>query len=189
MYYSNKSSIELHKLLIVVGSDGLESSIGVRLAEGQRQTSHFTGFPLIFKGRNLSVALLNQINLLLLDCAPEILLHKLAGISMAFSALHHHQILPQRAHIIAHLQRREIIDNCIAHTCVKEIYLLAFLDLIAGIAAMSTIRSTKGNLRSTMYNVRCTKNEKSLKSGDFSLFICICAKKAVPLHPVLKYYH
>jgi hypothetical protein len=26
-----------------------------------------------------------------------------------------------------------------------------------------------------------TIKEKSLKSGDFSLFICVCAKKAVPL--------
>jgi hypothetical protein len=25
------------------------------------------------------------------------------------------------------------------------------------------------------------EGEKSLKSGDFSLFICVCAKKAVPL--------
>ena len=27
------------------------------------------------------------------------------------------------------------------------------------------------------------KKEKSLKSGDFSLFICIYAKKSVPLQP------
>ena len=34
-----------NKLLIVVGSDGLESGIGVCLAELQRQTGYFTGFP------------------------------------------------------------------------------------------------------------------------------------------------
>ena len=34
----------------------------------------------------------------------------------------------------------------------------------------------------TMYE-GCTKEEKSLNLGDFSLFSCIYAKKAVPLHP------
>ena len=32
----------------------MESSIGVRLAERQRQTSHFTGFPFIFKKSHLA---------------------------------------------------------------------------------------------------------------------------------------
>jgi hypothetical protein len=32
----------------------------------------------------------------------------------------------------------------------------------------------------------CTKKEKSLKSGDFSLFSCIFAKKVVSLQPQIK---
>ena len=41
-----------------------------------------------------------------------------------------------------------------------------------------------------MYDVQCTmyKGEKSLKSCDFSLFICIYAKKSVSLHANLDKY-
>ena len=38
------------------------------------------------------------------------------------------------------------------------------------------------DVQCTMYE-GCTKEEKSLNLGDFSLFSCIYAKKAVPLHP------
>ena len=45
------------------------------------------------------------------------------------------------------------------------------------------VNSIQSSINRTSSIVKSSIQEKSLKSGDFSLFICIYAKKAVPLCP------
>ena len=68
--------------------------------------------------------------------APKVKLGIAAAVSMSLHPLAHHEIFPKRTAVGAKFERSEIRQYGVADAVVVEIDLLAFLDLVAQIAAV-----------------------------------------------------
>lgn len=95
----------------------------------------FPGIPFHFKSGNNSIRFFNIINLLLLGCAPKIHINISAIIMIVLHTLTYKEVFPQCADILTHMQRIEIMNNCIADTIIIKIYFLTLFQFCTHITA------------------------------------------------------
>ena len=128
------------ELQVVVGRYRRERCHIVAFSEnlGHSRLGCGTLVPFQFKGIDLSVAVLDIVNLLLLSSAPEIGFRMAVCVVIGFYALADEEILPQCTHILAKVERRKILQDGIANAVVVEIDFLTALQLGADVAIVGT---------------------------------------------------